>query len=154
MAAKNLVSAEIPATDLAEIKTCFGTIRSKLKFLISLTEEERKGGMKLGDRTLPFVEKTVDYSVTHPQFVANFIDINEWKKDYKLYKDLTGILSELRPLFQDIVDTASEVGIEALSPSLTYYGLAQEGAKKNVPGAKEIANDLGLRFPARAKKKV
>jgi hypothetical protein len=154
MAVKNLVSAEISATDLAEIKKCIGTIRSKLGFLISLTEAERIGGMKLGDKTLPFVEKTVDYSVTFPQFVANFIDVPEWKKDYKLYKDLTSLLSELRPLFQDIVDTATEAGIEALSPSLTYYGLAQQGAKNNVPGAKDITNDLGARFPGRPKKKV
>ena len=153
MAVKNLVSAEISADDLAEIKTCLRTVRSKLDFLISLTEEERLGGIKLGDKTLPFVEKTVDYSETNPEFVANFTDTVEWKKDYKLYKDLTSILSELRPLFQDIVDTSTEVGIEALSPSLTYYSVVKEGAKKNVPGAKEIANDLGLRFPGKPKKR-
>ncbi len=154
MAVKNLVSAEISATTLAEIKTCIGTIRSSLGFLISLTDEERTGGMKLGDKTLPFVEKTIDYSVSHPQFIANFTDIAEWKKDYKLFKDLTSILSELSPLYQDIVDTTSEVGIEALAPSLTYYNLTQVGEKNNVPGAKDIAIDLGMRFPGRPKKKA
>lgn len=154
MPAKNLVSAEITAANLAEVKVSIAKIRSKLPFLISLTDEERKGGMKLGDKTLPFVEKTVDYSASHPQFVANFVDTAEWKKDYKLFRDLTGILAELSPLFQDIVDTTTEVGIEALSPSLTYYSSVKEGAKKNVPGAKDIANDLSIRFPGRPKKKV
>ena len=153
MPSKNLVSAEISATYLAEIKACIGTIRSKLGFLICLTDEERKGGMKLGDETLPFVEKTIEYSASFPQFVSNFTDVTEWKKDYKLFKDLTSILAELRSLFQDIVDTTSEAGIEALQPSLTYYNLAQAGAKNNAPGAKNIANDLGIRFPARSKKK-
>ncbi len=123
-------------------------------FLISLTEEDRKGGMKLGDRTLPFVEKTIDYSATFPQFVANFTDTKEWKKDYKLFKDLTGILAELSPLFQDILDTTTEAGIEALQLSLTYYNMAKEVAKNNVPGAKDVSNDLGLRFPSRPKKKI
>ncbi len=86
--------------------------------------------------------------------MANFTDAAEWKKDFKLFRDLTGILAELSPLFQDIVDTTAEVGVEALSPSLTCYSLAKEGAKKNVPGAKDIANDLSIRFPGRPKKKI
>jgi len=85
--------------------------------------------------------------------MVNFTDTKEWKKDCKLFKDLTSILAELSPLFQDIVDTNTEAGIEALSASLTYYNMAKEAAKNNVPGAKDVSNDLGLRFPGRAKKK-
>jgi hypothetical protein len=42
MAQDNLISAELSASTLAEIKAAIETIRTKLPFLVNLTMEERQ----------------------------------------------------------------------------------------------------------------
>lgn len=153
MATKNIVSYAIPATDKTTIQTSINTIASKLPFLISLTNEERKGGIKLGDKTGVFMQKSLDYAKNNPTLVPPFTDLNEIAKDLALYNDLTNILEWLKPLVQKIEDTQMEAGTEAFSAILPFYDTARVATQKDVPGAKAIYTDLQSRFPGHKKKK-
>jgi hypothetical protein len=147
MATKNLISAAIPQTDISEIKTAIQTIIAKTPFLISLTDDQRKGGLKLGDKTVGFVDKVVDYLKTNPYLIPAYLDTAEFKKDYQLTKELLEILRILRPLVQNMEDTATEAGIEALSAALVYYNAVKTASKQGIEGAKVIYEDLQRRFP-------
>ena len=50
-------------------------------------------------------------------------------------------------------DTTMQSSADAYSLSLDYYNSAKQGAKKNIPNAKDIYKDLSARFPGRKKKK-
>ena len=152
MPTKNLISAVLPAADKTAIQTAIQTITSKLPFLISLTNEERKGNLKLGNKTGVFMLKALDYAKNNPGLVPPYTDIVEVSKDLTLYNDLTNILEWLVPLVQKIEDTQMEAGTEAYSGILPFYSSTKLASQKDVPGARAIYEDMQERFPGRKKK--
>lgn len=54
---KNLVSASLTDEKKTAITQAVETIKTNLPFLIALSDKERKGGMKLGDKSFGFAEK-------------------------------------------------------------------------------------------------
>lgn len=144
---KNLVSASITAADKTAILAAIDVIKTKLPFLIALTPEERRGGFKLGDKTIPFLEKVTEYATSHPAFVPGFVSAAEMNKDFQIAKDMKDFLQLLRPLVQGMDDTQMEAGIEALWPAMSYYDSVKSAAARDVPGARAIYDDLRKRFP-------
>lgn len=152
MATQNLVSAVLPPTDKTAVQTAIQSIITKLPFLISLTNNERKGGIKLGDKTVAFIAKAIGYAQANPQLVPGYTNLAEIQKDYNLQKDLIDIQQLLASLNQKIEDTQQEAGVEALNGILAFYQAVRVAAEKDVPGARAIYEDLNQRFPGRTKK--
>src|ERR1035437_3667728 len=121
MATQNLVSAQIAAAVKVQIQTNINAIATALPFLISLTAEERKGGLKLGDKTVAFVDKAIGYANTNAALVPAYINLPEIQKDYQLQKDLIEILKSLHTLVQKVEDTEQEAGAEAYNGILGFY---------------------------------
>ena len=147
MAEKNLVSATVTDEQKAAVKAAFQSINDSLSFLISLTEEQSKDGLKLGDKTVGFLEKFKTYVVTNPEFLPSYIDLTEFNKDYNIVKDLSEFVKIGTQLLQKMEDTYTEVGIEALAVALVYYNSVKAAAKSGVAGAQAIYDDMKKRFP-------
>lgn len=80
----NLISIDIPAEDVQVVMDAIGINEEKLKpYLVALSSEERKSLLKMGDRTIPFVAKMIEYADTEPEIVPNYMDVPELKKDLK-----------------------------------------------------------------------
>jgi len=151
MATQNLVSASLPAAEKLAIQAAIQTITQKLPFLISLTAGERMGGLKLGDKTVAFVDKAIDYANSNSTLVPSFVNLVEIQKDYQLQKDLIDIEQWIMTLLQKIQDTYLEAGAETFNGILGFYQSVSLAADKNVPGARAIYDDLSTRFPGRRK---
>ncbi|MBI3501183.1 MAG: hypothetical protein HY063_05255 [Bacteroidetes bacterium] len=151
MATQNLVSASLPPADKTAVQISIQAIATKLPFLISLTNDERKGGIKLGDKTVAFIAKAISYAQTNPSLVPGYVNLAEIQKDYTLQKDLIDIQQWLAGLLQKIEDTQQEAGVEALNGILGFYQAVRVAAEKDVPGARAIYQDLSQRFPGRTK---
>ena len=147
MLTKNMISASITAADVAAAKQRLLDLIAQFPFLISLTPAQRIGGLKLGDKTVSFVDKIIAYSNANPDFVPPYLDMAEFAKDYQLMKDLLEILRILRPFARDMEDTTTEARVEALSAAMVLYNSVKGAAKQGVPGAKAIYEDLQQRFP-------
>ena len=152
MATKNLVSASLTPADIGEIKQALQTINTKLPFLISLTDEQRTGGLRLGDKSFGFIDKVDSYIKSNPQLVPSYLDTTEFGKDYQLTKDLLEIMRIIKPLTVNMEDTCTESGIEAFAAALAYYNAIKTAAKQGVPGAQAIYDDLQKRFPGSSSK--
>jgi hypothetical protein len=152
MSKENTVSIQMAAADLKKIMDAFKTIESTLKpYLIALTPEERKQLPKMSDKTVPFVEKTLDYARSNPQFAPAYMSIPELKIDIEAVYTLTQIARPLDQLGEGISDTMMLAGSEAYIAALAYYNSVKQAAKMNVPGARAIYDDLSKRFPGRPK---
>lgn len=149
MATQNLVSASLAPADKTAVQTSIQAIATKLPFLISLTNDERKGGIKLGDKTVAFIEKAIDYAVANSALVPPYVNLVEIQKDYALQKDLIDIQQWMAGLLQKIEDTQQEAGVEALNGILGFYQAVRVASEKDVPGARAIYQDLNQRFPGR-----
>ena len=139
------ISAAISDDKLQEIKTAIASIRANMPFLVSLTVDERRKRIKMGDKSLAFVSNSLSVTQNNPEVVPSNFDIAEFNKDYQLTVSLTEVLSLLQQLTEEVDDTLLAVGSESMASSLLVYDYVKTAAK-HAPGLKSVADQLGERF--------
>ena len=153
MSSQNVVSIQIPNDKVTEMQGHITALQTLLEeYLIAMSAQERHDLLKMNDKTVPFVEKTLEYTKTDPKFVPNYMDAREFEVDYNAVETLKTFYIPLSQLCSNLSDTIMLSGSEAYDAALTYYSTVKEAAKKNVPGAKTIKEDLGKRFVKATKK--
>ena len=144
---ENKISFIIPDEVIGSItKKLNGAAEELQAYLIALTPEERKTIPKMSDKTMPFVEKTLEYCTSAPQFVPQYMDAGALAGDFKVTNQLTPLFRTIKALNDGLDDTIMEAGGEAYMNALNYYNSVKQAAKMNVPGAKSIYEDLSKRF--------
>jgi hypothetical protein len=142
------ISASLSAADKGAIKQAIQTLISKLPMLINLSDEERQGRLVLGDKSVAFAMKVVEYTKSHPQFMPGDVSIAELHKDFQLYLDIIGILQMLKPLVASLEDTELAVGTEAYYAILAYYTNTRNAQDRNSPGARGLYTDMKEKYPS------
>lgn len=143
---------KIPLEPSAEVRDKIASLIQELvsttaPFMIALTPGQRHEMPKMGDKTVPFVEKTANYCELKPDFAPRYLNIEELKINLEMTKGWQSALRMLRPLVENIEDTLLLIGSEAYTTSLTYYNSVKEAARRNVTDAKAVYEDLKQRFP-------
>lgn len=141
------ITATLSDKDIQEIKTALQTIEQKLPFLITLSVEERRKLVKMGDKSLAFVKNSLTAAQSNRDILPASFDLDEFVRDYQLAATLTELLIGMRQLTEQVDDTLMAVGSEAMTSSLTVYDYVKTAAKKT-PGFKTLAEQLGERFKA------
>lgn len=149
MAQENKVSAAISAADKEAALQHLASIRQLLApaLNMSLTAEERISMAKMGDKSLAFVGKALDYATRNAPLVPGYLDIPEAVKDYALAADLQQLSRELVTLSQAVEDNMMIAGAEAYDAALIFHGAVKGASRSNTPGSKVIYEDLVSRFP-------
>ncbi len=155
MSQQNNIAVNISAADLKIVTDAFKLIKTTLApHLISLTTEERNALPKMGDKTVAFVNKVVDYTKTNPQFTPQFLDTSELEQDVNAVNTLRPLVAIANEIFTSLDDTAMLSGSEAYTAALMYYNNTKIADKGNVQAAKSVYSDLSERFPGRPSKKA
>lgn len=141
------VKATLTTTQKAAIKNAINTLITNLPFLISLTPEERISMVKMGDKSLAFVEKVAEYSESAPQFNPPHMSKTEFKQDIALQQDLEQILRQLVPLVESIQHTELALGSECMEYARGYFSILGFAKTTNAPGAEAIHTDVAARYP-------
>lgn len=150
MSTTNIVSIQIPAEVKAAVIAKLGEVREILKpYLVALTPDQRRELPKMGDKSLSFVQKTLGYIRSNPEFAPPFLNVEELSIDTVGAFDLQEVLQLLDPLCADVNDTELLCGSEAYMAALVYYNSVKQAAKLNQPAAKAIYEDLKQRFEAK-----
>ena len=153
MSQENRVSIKISPADMKKVLDAVKVVQDVLKpYLISLSPEERQTIPKANDKTMPFVQKTLEYCKSNPDFVPVYVDVKELGVDLQAASDLTQILRPVEQLYSGLDDTTMLSSSEAYVAALAYYNSVKHAAKMNVPNAKPIYDDLKKRFPGRPPK--
>jgi hypothetical protein len=121
-------------------------------YFLPLTPQERLELAKMGDKTLSFVEKANDYVHHYPAFVPSYLNTVAFDTDMTDATGLRVLNTSARQLADNIDDTAMVAGSEAYQASLVFYNAVKAAFAQNIPGAKEVYNDLKNRFPGRKRK--
>ncbi len=84
MSQENQVSTTIPAATLADIIAKVNALNATLAdyLLFNLTPSDRLELSKMGDKTIAFVQKSLEYAENNPTLVPGYLDISEAKKDF------------------------------------------------------------------------
>ncbi|MEH2363181.1 hypothetical protein [Nostoc sp.] len=146
MSYQNMAAALTPQ-DIQEIKVALQTVQKKLPFLITLSTQERRKLVKMGDKSLAFVNNSVTAAQSNREILPATFDVEELVRDYQLATALTELLISMQQITEQVDDTLMAVGSEAMTGSLTVYDYVKTASKKT-PGLKTVAEQLGERFKA------
>ena len=153
MSQKNQISFSIPESDLAEINAALATLEAKLQpHLVKLTPEERQDLLKMGDKTVAFVQKTLEYCQTNPDLVPSFIDLDELAIDVAAIQTIRAIYRPMSQMTNALGDTMSLSGSESFGTCLMFYNGVKNAMRSSNLKAETIYDDLSSRFPGRPKK--
>ena len=154
MSIENKVKIVLTDEQKATIDAALKSLKDTLgPVLISLTPDEKKSMLILGDKTLSFVNKNLMYSNQNPEFIPSYLNQNDWSIDMQAWNDLAPINSQLKELNSLLNDTIALCGNEAYRQALTYYNNVKQAAKDNVPSAKPIYEELKQQYPNHKKNK-
>jgi hypothetical protein len=143
----NRISAEVTPANKTAMLTKLTEIEDLLPFLINLTKDERIQLPKLGPASLSFDEQCASYMASAPNLVPPFVTVAEVSKDRALRLVLADLLREARKLCEKLDDTLMLVGSEIWMADLSFYQTVRQAARRDVPGADTIYDDLKERFP-------
>ena len=153
MAAENKSIVLIPAAVLTQITDLINQANAALQpYVTALTNEERKSIPKMSDKTQAFVEKTVGYVGSNPEFVPAYMNTEDFAIDFTNTTGLDPILKLAEQLYNNLNDTEMVAGSEAYISALMYYNNVKQGDKNGIPAARSIHEDLQKRFPGRPKR--
>ncbi|MCC5645687.1 hypothetical protein LC607_22635 [Nostoc sp. CHAB 5824] len=141
------IAAALSPQDIQEIKAALQKIQQKMPFLVTLSTEERRKLVKMGDKSLAFVNNSVTAAQSNREILPATFDVEELVRDYQLATVLTEVLISMQQLTEQVDDTLMAVGSEAMTSSLTVYDYVKTASKKT-PGLKTVAEQLGERFKA------
>ncbi len=141
------IAATLSPQDIQEIKAALQTVQKKMPFLITLSTEERRKLVKMGDKSLAFVNNSITAAQSNREILPATFDVEELVQDYQLAAALTELLTSMQQLTEQVDDTLMAVGSEAMTSSLTVYDYVKTASKKT-PGLKTVAEQLGERFKA------
>lgn len=143
----NKINFTIPPETIQQVNEGLATIAAALKpYLLALSPDQRRELPKMSDKTLPFVDKALDYLSRSPQFAPPYMDVEGMQNDMTVYNQLIPLLRQVRILLDNLDDTTMEAGAESYMAALMYYSSVKMAAKMDIPGAKSIADDLSKRF--------
>jgi hypothetical protein len=143
----------IPPEVLAQAQANIDATNALLApYLLSLTPTERRDLLKMGDKTLSFVEKAQAYAHQYPELCPSYLSVTELDADMADATGLRRVHIAAKQLSDDIDDTVMVAGSEAYQAALVFYNAVKAAAVQDIPGAKEVYSDLKTRFP-RVKRK-
>jgi len=151
---ENRISLSISDADQTAINQAITALAALLQpMLVALDPEDRKALAKMNDRSIPFVEKVVQYVDSNPEFVPPYVDTAEFKKDFEVFMELREFLRPLLQVVGNLEDTTILSGSDAYEVARAYYKTVQQAVKMNVPNAQAIYDDLKPRFEQNVKPK-
>ena len=125
MSNQNKVSAQLVGQTVTEILAAFATIKTKLPFLISLTDDERAHLPHIGDKSAEILNQTLNFVTQFPEALPANFNITEFQKDGALFHPLETVAMASAQNDQLIQDTRLALRSDLLLAILDVYAFAK-----------------------------
>ncbi|MBC7388424.1 MAG: hypothetical protein H7329_04375 [Opitutaceae bacterium] len=141
----NNISATFAQADLELILKDLSEIESKLPFLVSQTNKDKRSKQLMGTNSIGYVQYGLSTAKNNEDVLARNFSIEEYEKDVLLVNQLQQLHGRIAPLAQKIKDTLSTVGQELMIQTNEVYSVVKREAKTNGK-LKQVADELGKRY--------
>lgn len=121
-------------------------MRTKLPFLIKLSENDKLSVQAMDDGRRPFTEKAHEMASRNAAINPGDALLAAAAKDLNLYAALSAIESELAQLLEMVTDTKQLAGAEAYELSRFIYMKSKMALKMKEPGMQTVVDELGKLF--------
>ena len=126
---QNLVAIEFSPADLEAIDGALAVLEAKLGILITLSADERRKAIKMGDKSEVFCRQTELVLRQNPGIVPGNFDLAGLQQDIVALDALRSLQQRLRTLTDRTDDTELALGSDIMSASFDGYALAKVGGK-------------------------
>jgi hypothetical protein len=138
----------IPSTVLTQARNKIDEAKALLApCMLALTPAERRELLKMGGKTIGFVEKACDFARQNPGLVPPYLGVDAFSADFSDAHGLWTLLNSIRQLEEGVDDTEMTAGSEAYQAALVFYKPVKMAAAQDIPGAKAIYEEMKTRFP-------
>ena len=143
----NLISVALTADQGKDIGAKTAALREALgPVSVQLSPDLRRSLSRMGPKTIDFVTKALDYAKAHPELMPKDFAIDEFERDVNAATQIRGFQQELMQINDLLDDGYLAARSDAYSAGRVVYDVVKSAAKRGVPGAETMANDLGQRF--------
>ncbi len=147
MALENLISLSFDQEELTNLDTHITGIRNILRAkMVNLTPDERKQYGRIANQNKLLVDKAKIYMEQHPQFIPNFLDKEEFDRDYAARQQLEERAKLLENIVQQLIDTKTLLDHDNYNNTLSFYRMVRYLASENEVGAKAVYEDMKTLF--------
>jgi hypothetical protein len=144
------IDATLSTADAQAVADDINAIKQKLAFLVTLSNEERKGLFKTGASRLSLI---VDAAAIVQNFANIFpptFDTAAFLRDVTLFQKLNEIKLQIDSLASQVDDTCVALGSESGQQALQVYDYGK-AAQDTVPGLRPLVEQLGQHFQRSSK---
>ncbi|PKV52822.1 hypothetical protein ATE84_4950 [Aquimarina sp. MAR_2010_214] len=147
MALENLISVTFTEDELNKLTQGIATIKEVLLGkTVNLTPEQRAQYGRIANQNKLIVDKAKNYMEQHPGWIPNFLDKEEFDRDYSTRQQIETHVQLLENLSQQLVDTKTLLDYDNYSNALSFYRMMRFLAGENEPGAKSVYQDMKVLF--------
>lgn len=139
---------QIPPSVVTEITNQLNEVKVALESdAVILTPEERHDLLKMGPKTLDFVEKAYTLASQNPSLRPPYLNISEFADDFNDAHNLIAVYNTAKQITEMLSDTILAAGSDAYHASLIFYNSVKVAAEQDVPAGKVVYEELRKRFP-------
>jgi hypothetical protein len=143
----------LPPNVITQVQMKLAEIKALVTpYAVTLTPTERHNMLKMGEKSLAFVEKAHEFAVENPEFVPSFLNMPAFDIDFADAHGLWTIRNNAMQVYEIIDDTTMVAGSESYYAALMFYNSVRVAAAQNVPGAKAVYEELKKRYPGGKRK--
>lgn len=136
----NQINATIPAGEPTRALNLLKQAHEILvPYLHALTPDERKNIVKMGDKSIGFMTKLLDYTTNTPSFVPAFIDFDALKQDVGVANDPTPLDQFAAQFALNLDSTVMVASSKGMSQASPVYKNIRFLAEQKPPGAQVLA---------------
>ena len=118
-------------------------------YLVVLTAQERQALAKMEEETLKFLEISHGFAVEYPDLFPSFMNTAVFKEKFSAVHALSCFAGRLNNFRDHICDTEMLAGSHAMEVAMTFYQTVKMAARRDIPGARVIFEELKPRLPSR-----
>lgn len=126
---QNLVDLQIDTTLLDALDAAITQMETSLVGLISLTPEQRRGLMKMGEKSEAFCRAALNVAQQHSGIMARDFDIEAFQRDQQTLDLLRPRILRIAHLHQRVIDTEMALGSDQMVAALEVYGALKVAGK-------------------------
>lgn len=144
---QNLIQLNLSVEDYAAIDGALNTLEQRLAGLIDLTVDERRGMVRMGEKSEAFCRQTLMAMEENRQMVPASVGLDDARADLDQLEQLRRRAHRLQRLTGRTEDSLTALGSDVMSTALEGYGLLKMLGKG--AGLAPLREALGSRFSGR-----
>jgi hypothetical protein len=141
---QNLLSLQFDAAQLAQVDAALTALENALEGLIALTPDQRRGLVRMGQKSEAFCRQTVTVLGQNPQVIPPSLSLAEAQADLSTIDALRPRLTRLQRLTERAEATDEALGSDVMSFALEGYALLKVSGKNQ--GLEGLRRELSVRF--------